>query len=99
MLDFDLMEMSKEKEIFVIGEVNKTGAIPMIGRHLSLLEAITKAGGFTRIAAPQRTKIVRSVGGEEKIIMVDLNTVKKGDQSFNIILQPGDVVIVPESYM
>jgi len=98
MLDFALMEGSEEKEVFVIGEVNKTGAIPMIGRHLSLLGAVAKAGGFTKTAAPQRTKIVRVIGGEEKTIMVDLNNVRKGDQSLNIILQPGDVIIIPESY-
>jgi polysaccharide export outer membrane protein len=98
MLDFALMEGSKEKEVFVIGEVNNTGAIPMIGRHLSLLGAVAKAGGFTKTAAPQRTRIVRVIGGEEKTIMVDLNNVRKGDQSSNIILQPGDIIIVPESY-
>jgi len=98
MLDFDLMESSQEKEVFVLGEVNRTGAIPMIGRHLSLLGAVAKAGGFTKTAAPQRTRIVRVIGGEEKTIMVNLNDVRKGDQSLNIILQPGDVIIVPESY-
>ena len=98
MLDFALMEGSEEKEVFVIGEVNKTGAIPMIGRHLSLLGAVAKAGGFTKSAAPQRTRIVRVIGGEEKTIMVNLNDVRKGGQSSNVILQPGDVIIVPESY-
>ena len=98
MLDFVLMEGAEEKEVFVIGEVNKTGAIPMIGRHLSLLGAVAKAGGFTKTAAPQRTRIVRVIGGEEKTIMVNLNDVRKGDRSSNVILQPGDVIIVPESY-
>ena len=98
MLDFILMEESNEKEVFVIGEVNRTGAIPMIGRHLSLLGAVAKAGGFTKSAAPQRTRIVRVIGGEEKTIMVDLNNLRKGDQSSSIILQPGDVIIIPESY-
>ena len=98
MLDFDLMESSQEKEVFVIGQVNKIGAIPMIGKHLSLLGAVSRAGGFTKSAAPQRTKIVRVIGGEEKTIMVDLNSARKGDQSSSVILQPGDVIIVPESY-
>jgi len=98
MLDFILMEESQEKEVFVIGEVHKTGAIPMIGRHLSLLGAVAKAGGFTKSAAPQRTRIVRVIGGEEKTIMVNLNDVRKGGQSSNVILQPGDIIIVPESY-
>ena len=70
----------------------------MIGRHLSLLGAVAKAGGFTKSAAPQRTRIVRVIGGEEKTIMVNLNDVRKGGQSSNVILQPGDIIIVPESY-
>ena len=99
MLDIDLMARYKEKEVFVLGEVNRSGAIPILGKYLSVLEAVTKAGGFTKLAAPNRTKVIRVEEGEEKTIMVNLNKVKKGNKSLDIILKPGDIVVVPETYL
>ena len=99
MLDIDLMAQYKEKEVFVLGEVNRSGAIPILGKYLSVLEAVTKAGGFTELAAPNRTKVIRVEEGEEKTIIVNLNKVKKGNKSLDIILKPGDVVVVPEAYL
>ena len=99
MLDIELMERYKEKEVFVLGEVNRSGAIPILGKYLSVREAVTKAGGFTKLAAPNRTRVIRIEEGEEKTIMVNLSKVKKGNKSLDIILKPGDVVVVPETYL
>ena len=99
MLDIGLMEQYKEKEVFVLGEVNRSGAILILGKYLSVLEAVTKAGGFTKLAAPNRTRVIRIEEGEEKTIMVNLSKVKKGNKSLDIILKPGDVVVVPETYL
>ncbi|MFQ5713801.1 MAG: polysaccharide biosynthesis/export family protein [Candidatus Scalinduaceae bacterium] len=99
MLDIALMERHRDKEIFVMGEVRRPGAIQILGKNLSVLEVVTKAGGFTEFAAPNRTRVIRIEEGEEKAIMVNLNKVKKGNRSLDIILKPGDVVVVPESYM
>ena len=99
MLDIGLMQQHREKEIFVIGEVKRPGAIQILGKNLSVLEVVTKAGGFTEFAAPNRTRVIRIEEGEEKTIIVNLNKVKKGNRSLDIILKPGDVVVVPESYL
>ncbi len=97
-LDFKVMEQTREKEVYVLGEVKTPGAIPLSGKYLTVLEAVTKAGGFSEFAAPNRTKVIRVEDGVEKTIKVNLNKVKKGDKSLDIILKPGDVVVVPESY-
>ncbi|MBC8555710.1 MAG: polysaccharide biosynthesis/export family protein [Candidatus Brocadiales bacterium] len=97
-LDIDLMKKYREKEVFVLGEVENPGAIPMLGKYMTALEAVTTAGGFTDIAAPNRTKIIRLEGGVEKTIRVNLNKVKKGDRGLDVILQPGDTIVVPETY-
>ncbi len=97
-LDIELMGQYQEKEVFVLGEVKSPGAIPMIGKYLTVLEAVTKAGGFTDIAAPNRTKVIRLEDGMEQTIKVNLNKVKKGDRSLDIILLPGDTIVVPETY-
>lgn len=97
-LNIELMKQYSEKEIFVIGEVKKSGPIPILGKYITVLEAITKAGGFTNIAAPNRTTVVRVEDGVEKTIRVDLNKVKKGDKSLDITLRAGDVVVVPQTH-
>ncbi len=97
--DLELMSQYKEKEVYVLGEVKNPGTVPILGRHLTVLEAVTKAGGFAEFAAPNRTKVIRVEDGVEKTIMVDLNKVKDGNKSLDIILKVGDVVVVPESFL
>jgi polysaccharide export outer membrane protein len=97
-LAFDLMKQSKEKEVYVFGKVNSPGIIPIAGEYLTALEAIFKAGGFAEFAASNRTKVVRTEDGVEKTIYVNLKKVQKGHKAFDIILRPGDVVVVPESF-
>jgi len=97
-LDIELMQLYKEKEVFVMGEVQKKGPITILGKYISVLEAITKAGGFTEYAAPNRTSVIRIEDGNEKTIQVDLNKVRKGDKSLDIMLKAGDVVVVPEAH-
>ncbi len=98
-LDFELMEQYKEKEVYVIGEVKNPGTVPILGKYLTVIEAVTKAGGFAEFAAPNRTKVIRVEDGVEKTIRVNLNKVKKGDKSSDITLKPGDVIVVPETFL
>ncbi len=97
-LDIELMEQYSEKEVFVMGEVETPGPVSMVGKYITVLEAVARAGGFTEFAAPNRTTIVRIEDGVEKTIKVDLNKVRKGDKSLDITLRAGDVVIIPETY-
>jgi polysaccharide export outer membrane protein len=97
-LDIELMEQYSEKEVFVMGEVKMPGPVSMVGKYLTVLEAVARTGDFTEFAAPNRTTIVRIVDGVEKTIKVDLNKVRKGDKSLDITLRAGDIVIVPETY-
>ncbi len=97
-LAYDLMEESKEKEVYVFGQVNDPGIIPIAGEYLTALEAIIEAGGFAEFAASSRTKVVRTEDGVEETIWVNLKKVQKGHKAFDIVLRPGDVVVVPESF-
>jgi len=84
--------------VSVIGEVKKPGAYPIKGK-LTVVEAISLAEGFTKIASPNRAKIVRTLDdGTKKEIPVRLSDIINGKkQKNNIYLQAGDVVVVPES--
>ena len=57
------------------------------------------AGGFTNIAARNRTRIVRVENGMEKIIEVKVDAITKaGKKGQDVRIWPGDVIIVPESF-
>ncbi len=97
-LDVALMQQYSEKDIFVIGAVMKPGAISVMGKYISALEAVAMAGGVTNVAAPNRTTVTRIEDGKDKTINVNLKKVKKGDKSLDVLLRTGDIVNVPESY-
>lgn len=85
--------------IFIFGEVNSPGPYKLLQKEVTVLEAITMAGGLTKFAAANRTKVIRYSEGEGKTIKVDLNEItKSGDRSKDIPLKAGDVVVVPQSY-
>ncbi len=96
-LDISLMTQYGDKEIFVIGAVNRPGPIKVMGKYITALEAVAMAGGFDDMAAPGRTTVTRVEEGQEKTLVVNLKKVKRGDKSLDILLKTGDTVIVPES--
>ena len=88
------------KQIYVLGEVTKPGAINLPAeRTLTVLEAITLAGGFTPLAAPDRTKVLRNNNGQSQNLQVEISRITKGgDKSADIPLQPNDTIYVPQSF-
>ena len=67
---------------------------------MTLLDAMIAVGGLNQYAAGNKAKLVRHDrdSGEQheyKLQIADL--LKKGDSSANVSLQPGDVIIIPES--
>ena len=61
---------------------------------IDLLEAIAMAGGYTRIAAPERITVRRS---GDKVVKVDAKRLARGDGSSNFRVEPGDTITVGES--
>ena len=88
------------KQIYVMGEVKKPGSITLPAeRRLTVLEAITLAGGFTELAAQDRTKVLRNAKGQNQSIQVEISRItKQGDKSADIFLEPNDTVFVPQSF-
>ena len=94
----DVIYVPEPGSIFVFGQVSKPGPIPLPEGSLTLVEAISKAGGFTNVAAPNRTRVFRVVDGEERTIYVNVSDIiKRGDRSKDIGLKANDIVWVPES--
>ena len=69
-------------------------------KDTTILEAISVAGGFTDKAAPNRTRIIRTMPtGQQQTIDVDMNDIiKRGRRDKSIPLKENDVIVVPESY-
>ena len=65
---------------------------------MTLLDAMLEVGGLTEFAAGNRAKLVREVDGKNKETRVRLdNLLNKGDLEQNQVLQPGDIIVIPEA--
>jgi len=89
--------VSTFSQVKVVGQV-KTPQSIAYHEGQTVLDVVLAVGGLTEFAAGNRAKIVRVGGGKQSEIKVRLNDlVDKGDMKQNIPLQPGDVLVVPES--
>jgi len=97
--DNDLLYIPKAENYYIIGQVQKPGSYPYLEKEISLVEAISQAGGFTPIAARNKTRIVRVENGVEKIIEVQVDAITdSGKKAQDVVVMPGDVIVVPESF-
>jgi len=90
-----LVKEYNSKKVFVFGEVQKPGTFPYQD-GMSVVQAVTLAGGFTKTAAQNSTSVTRRVGGTETKIKVSVQDIALG-KAPNFTLEPGDIVYVPES--
>ena len=84
-------------QIQVLGQVMEPGSLPFRER-MTLLDVMMEVGGLTRFAAGNRSRLVRMVDGssEEFRVRID-DLVNKGRIEENILMRPGDIVIIPEA--
>jgi polysaccharide export outer membrane protein len=110
----DIVHVSSMGVFFIAGEVNRPGVYPIGGglavgqvspasgagivKQMTLLEALTQAGGITAIAARSQMRIIRTIDGKREEILVDQVKLYKG-QIADPIIHPNDIVYVPTSYI
>jgi polysaccharide export outer membrane protein len=95
--DVITVPMVQTLNVFVYGEVNAPGAIPYLSsKKITLLQAVAQAGGTTEWAKTTRVLIKRKDKdtGKEMKIRVNLKNMLKSKIA-DIVLEEGDVVIVP----
>ena len=89
--------ISTFSQVKLIGQVAKPQALPF-REGITALDAVLAVGGLAPFAAGNRAKIVRTENGKQREIKLKLDDIiNKGDMAKNILLQPGDVLVVPES--
>ena len=90
-----LVKEYNSKKVFVFGEVQKPGTF-LYEDGMSVVQAITLAGGFSRNASQNSTSVTRRVNGQEVKVKVTVQDIALGKDP-NFSLEPGDIVYVPES--
>ena len=99
LIDKDVIYIPTADFYFVIGQVEKPGKFLYQEKEITLVEAISSAGGFTPIAARNRTQIIRLEDGVEKIIKIKVDAItRSGKKLHDIKVLPGDVIVIPESF-
>ena len=87
------------QQVRIIGATAKPASIPYRA-NMTLLDAMIAVGGLSEFAAGNRAKLVRydRNTGKQVEYNVKLSTLlKDGDSRANVRLEPGDVIIIPES--
>ena len=81
-------------KVAVVGSVKTPGRYELKSAA-TVLEMIALAQGFTDFASRDRVVILRQENGETKRIPFNYRKVAAGDEQANLVVQPGDIVVVP----
>jgi len=93
-INVSIIKITNNK-VFVIGKVNRPGEF-IASHYIDVMQALTMAGGLNAYAKTGDVKILRRVNDKEISIPFEYDEVAQGDElQQNIILQSGDVVVVP----
>ena len=85
-------------QVQLIGQVTRPSGVPYHA-GLRVLDALLVVGGLTEFAAPNRAVLIRTENGKEsktKIRVGDL--LDSGDLEQNLLLKPGDVIVIPQTW-
>lgn len=87
------------QQVRVIGATEKPASLPYRA-NMTLLDAMIAVGGLSEFAAGNRAKLIRfdKESGRQKEFSLRLgDLLRKGESKANVMLMPGDVIIIPES--
>jgi polysaccharide biosynthesis/export protein len=87
------------QQVRIVGATEKPASLPYRA-NMTLLDAMIAVGGLSEYAAGNRARLIRfdkSVGKQREFAVKLGDLLKKGDSRANVMLMPGDVIIIPES--
>ncbi|MDY6935197.1 MAG: polysaccharide biosynthesis/export family protein [Spirochaetota bacterium] len=89
---------SRSRKFTISGQINKPGTYTL-GEKTTVLKAISIAGGFTKFGSSSRVKVLRPRKGRPgyNTIKIDLKSVMNGNSDADIMVQPGDIIVVSSS--
>ena len=86
------------QKYYVLGQVRQPGPYEWI-QDITLLEAIKLAQGITERGAPNRIKVRKNYGDRQEVLKINLTDIINGKKKDDIVIKPGDTIIVPESWI
>jgi len=89
-----VLSQVNSKKVFLLGEVQKRGPVDLTS-GMTVLQAISSAGGLTDYANTKKIYILRAEAGAQQKIPVHYKQALKGEGQFNLALQAGDTIVVP----
>ncbi len=100
------VEAYAAREVSIQGQIRSPGRYPLpIETSMTVLELVTRAGGFTDTAKGTSVNVTRVLpDGKKQVFTIDVDSLLKGKASANIndnslMLEPGDIVFVPERFI
>jgi polysaccharide biosynthesis/export protein len=94
----DTVVIAKAGIIYVLGDVARAGGYLVDNNeHLSLMQALSLAGGTTQTSALSKTRLIRKVPSGREEIRLDLKHVYFGTQA-DLRVEDGDILFVPSSF-
>jgi len=87
------------QQIRVVGATEKPASLPYRA-NMTVLDAMIAVGGLSEYAAGNRAKLIRfdkQAGRQQEYALRLADLLKKGESEANVMLKPGDVIIIPES--
>lgn len=83
------------RKVFVVGEIAQAGVYDIL-QPTKLMQVLAMAGGLTEYAKKDQVIVLRDRGGRDERLVVSIKAIQSGRQpDDNLVLQPGDTVIVP----
>jgi len=83
------------QRVYILGEVNRAGAFPLVP-GMTVLEALSSAGGFTMFANVKKIYVLRTVDGKQEKYPFNYNDVIHGKATAqNVLVKAGDTIVVP----
>ena len=89
-----------KRRFTILGQVNRPGSYELpegSSGGIDLLEAIAMAGGYTRIAAPERISVRRKTSSGEQVLRVNGKQIARGGSKSGFRVESGDSITVGES--
>jgi len=83
------------QRVYILGEMTRPGAYPLLP-GMTVLQALSSAGGFTPFANMKKIYVLRNESGKQEKFPFNYKDVVKGkNASENIVLKAGDQIVVP----
>src|SRR5262249_14083645 len=88
------------QQVRIVGATEKPASVPYRA-NMTILDAMIAVGGLNEYASGTRAKLIRfdkTTGRQREYALRLGDLLKNGDSKANVLLMPGDVIIIPESF-